>query len=450
MRNTSLFFRTLTSLALPLFVGCAASDVADAPEDESIAEIQEAASGYGRDGSDPNACVDGSTVTKATKNLMVDYEPWDVNSSEAPWGKISLKYSPTCKTFWAKTELVAPLMEGEAARAEVVRFGNNKKTLTCKVPTGKTWCYTPQLYNDGSAFTGQIFADYKYQFRPGRWTVGKKSDSTRSVVVSTGSPQEPGGLGSSYSGNAVVLADELNIRLGPTTDAGVVYKVKKGEILHVRHLVDSNWAFVGYSDSRPIYASARYLKAVATPPEPVAQTWGLQGTRRPPRLAIALNNSCQLNAVLNIGTAAGVAIDAGLNTAVLISQSVGLETTVGCAAGTDLTIMAMPSVDGFAGGSFDIGCSGGECVTFGVSLISSDDGYRGIAMSVGPSLDLVPIPAALHLKRTYTEVRRVDGDRGEQIRNTIQTYINELNKTLPRNVREHTNAVLGGELFSPN
>jgi hypothetical protein len=38
MRNTSLVFRTLTSLAIPLLVGCAASDVADTPEEATYPE----------------------------------------------------------------------------------------------------------------------------------------------------------------------------------------------------------------------------------------------------------------------------------------------------------------------------------------------------------------------------------------------------------------------------
>jgi hypothetical protein len=235
-----------------MFVGCAASDVADAPEDESISEIEEALTGYGLDGSDPNACVDGSTVTKATKDLVVSYLGYSVNE-----GKVSLKYSPTCKTFWAKVELTNPA--SGFARGEVVRFGNNKKTLTCNVPAGKTWCYTPQLYNDGSAFIGQIFLDVWNGSHVGDTSGSKirKGDLTPSVTIAA-DVVDAGSI-------LRVTATALNLREGPGTNYGKLQVLNQNEeVTVVERSGQDGWIHVKSSAGKTGWASAKYLTLVRT------------------------------------------------------------------------------------------------------------------------------------------------------------------------------------------
>jgi hypothetical protein len=80
----------------------------------------------------------------------------DFDTPSVSYGTIELRYSPTCRTAWARVILNFP-SDGTGRQsvgerygsAEIDRNDNQNVTFTCAVPKGQYSCYTKQINDAG-------------------------------------------------------------------------------------------------------------------------------------------------------------------------------------------------------------------------------------------------------------------------------------------------------------
>jgi hypothetical protein len=95
----------------------------------------------------------------------IDLKEWDLGGY---YGTVQLRYSPTCRTAWAKVIMPVPDGYDVLAKATLTTTNaNGQRTLGCNVQLGNPDCETNMFYDHSDTFNvtstayGQItFADH--------------------------------------------------------------------------------------------------------------------------------------------------------------------------------------------------------------------------------------------------------------------------------------------------